>query len=231
MDTNTRLALARSGIASTIKTFTEREFAAPRVAGTPGTITMPSRGRAPSGPARMVGGPSPAPFPIPGVGVGAGAGLLLGAAGVAGAVIPRILPKVLPLIRKIAPFVAAGTAGYAVSEAGEPGVALGPPLGPGGGIEPSIGPLWRFPWGAPPDLPREWIAYSWNTGTAEFYRLIDGRIAVQNKKGVWKIYRPAKHLVISKNPRTRTLIKAEKRLNKIIKGLARMSPGLKLAKR
>lgn len=59
------------------------------------------------------------------------------------------------------------------------------------------------------------VAYAWNTGTATFYRLTDGKIAVQRKNGTWKTYRPKKHIVVSSNPRMGTLIKATKKLNKL----------------
>lgn len=64
------------------------------------------------------------------------------------------------------------------------------------------------------------VAYSWSTGTAVFFRLMDGRIAVQKKNGVWKIYRPKKHIVLSTNPRLNQLRKFDRaysRLNKIVK--------------
>lgn len=63
------------------------------------------------------------------------------------------------------------------------------------------------------------IAYSWNTGTAIFYRLRDGRIAVQKKNGVWKVYRPKKPLVLYANPRVGTLIKADQKINRLVRGL------------
>ena len=68
------------------------------------------------------------------------------------------------------------------------------------------------------------VAYSWNTGTATFYRLTDGRIAVRRKNGIWKVWRPQKHIVVSRNPRTGTLIKADKRIDKLMRGLARRMP-------
>jgi len=70
-------------------------------------------------------------------------------------------------------------------------------------------------------IPREWIAYTWDTGTAIFYRLIDGRIAVQRKNGTWKVYRAKKHIVISSNPRIGTFNKAAKRFDKLEKRLTK----------
>ena len=63
------------------------------------------------------------------------------------------------------------------------------------------------------------VAYSWSTGTAVFFRLMDGRIAVQKKNGVWKLYRPKKHIVLSTNPRLSQLRKFDRaysRLNKMV---------------
>jgi hypothetical protein len=42
------------------------------------------------------------------------------------------------------------------------------------------------------------IAYTWNTGTALFARLTDGRIAVQKADGTIKTYRPYHPVVIPK---------------------------------
>jgi len=63
------------------------------------------------------------------------------------------------------------------------------------------------------------IVKTWNTGTAQFARLADGRIAVQRKDGTIKVYRPPKHIVIPRNPRVGTLIRADKRLDRLVKGL------------
>jgi len=68
------------------------------------------------------------------------------------------------------------------------------------------------------------VAYSWNTGTAVFYRLTDGRIAVQRKNGVWKVYRPKKHIVVPSNPRIGTLTRAMTRIDRLSKKLAKKLP-------
>ncbi|GAI06736.1 unnamed protein product, partial [marine sediment metagenome] len=83
---------------------------------------------------------------------------------------------------------------------------------PGGGLVPFI------PSGGIPD---EWVAYTWDTGTAVFYRLIDGRIAVQRKNGLWKVYRPKKHIVINTNPRMSQVSKLFRTCTKITKRLAK----------
>lgn len=67
--------------------------------------------------------------------------------------------------------------------------------------------------------PNEIVAYKWNTGTAVFYRLIDGRIAVRKRNGVWRVYRPAKHIVLSRNPRVGQLLKADKQLTRMVRGM------------
>lgn len=66
------------------------------------------------------------------------------------------------------------------------------------------------------------IVKTWNTGTAQFARLADGRIAVQRKDGTIKTYRPQKHIVIPRNPRVGTLIRADKRLERLVKGLRKV---------
>lgn len=68
------------------------------------------------------------------------------------------------------------------------------------------------------------VAYTWNTGTAVFYRLLDGRIAVQRRNGTWKVYRPKKHIVVPTNPRIGTLIRADKRIKRLMKGIQKSLP-------
>jgi len=59
-----------------------------------------------------------------------------------------------------------------------------PSLGGGGG-------------GAPAGATAE-VAYSWDTGTATFYRLANGKIGTMKKNGVWKEWRPYRPVVIPK---------------------------------
>jgi len=66
------------------------------------------------------------------------------------------------------------------------------------------------------------VVKTWNTGTAQFARLADGRIAVQRKDGTIKVWRPQKHIVIPRNPRVGTLIRADKRLERLVKGLRKV---------
>ena len=69
--------------------------------------------------------------------------------------------------------------------------------------------------------PSEGIAYTWSTNPANpeagwiFYRLTNGKIGTFTKKGIWKEWRPQKHIVVSRNPRMGTLISATKRLDKM----------------
>jgi len=70
--------------------------------------------------------------------------------------------------------------------------------------------------------PRNIVVKTWTTGTANFARLLDGRIAVQKKDGTIKTYRPQKHIVIPRNPRVGTLIRADKRLKRLVKGLKKV---------
>jgi len=62
----------------------------------------------------------------------------------------------------------------------------------------------------------------WVAGGVMFYRLINGQIAVKKKSGVWKLYRPQKMIVVSRNPRVKTLARAEKRINARVRELATM---------
>jgi len=69
---------------------------------------------------------------------------------------------------------------------------------------------------------KDTVVKVWTTGTANFARLLDGRIAVQKKDGTIKTYRPQKHIVIPRNPRVRTLMRADKRLERLTKGLRKV---------
>lgn len=66
------------------------------------------------------------------------------------------------------------------------------------------------------------IVKTWHTGTAQFARLADGRMAVQRKDGTIKVWRPQKHIVIPRNPRVGTLIRADKRLQRLTTGLRKV---------
>ena len=80
----------------------------------------------------------------------------------------------------------------------------------------------QFP-GVGEQLPsRDTVVKVWDTGTARFAMLLDGRIAVQKKDGRIKIYRPQKHIVIPRNPRLGTFIRAEKRLKSISKRIRKV---------
>ena len=66
------------------------------------------------------------------------------------------------------------------------------------------------------------VAYSWNTGTATFSRLADGRIAVQKKNGLVKIYRPYKPLVFGKKTDAKKFIRVAKKHKKIYSELRKI---------
>lgn len=80
-----------------------------------------------------------------------------------------------------------------------------------------------IPIGGPgaPEPPASMIAKEWSTGTARFYMLIDGSIVTRRKSGVWKRWRPAHHIVVPRNPRVGTLVSADKRIDKLMRGVAR----------
>ena len=61
----------------------------------------------------------------------------------------------------------------------------------------------------------------WWTGTAMFLQLQNGSIAARRRDGQWRVYRPKKMIVVSNNPRVRTLDRANKKL----KDLMAMLPG------
>lgn len=143
---------------------------------------------------------------------------------------PQILEAGMPV--SIIPYVAgaAATAGKTLlpkllaglGKIGT-GIAAGLGLGEVFADDEDLGPVPTFqttlPGTVTPSQIHPYVAYEWDTKTAHFYRLTDGRIAVQRRNGLWKIYRPAKHIVISHNPRVGTLMRADARLNKLVKGL------------
>ena len=131
------------------------------------------------------------------------------------AVIPAVGAAIGPFLGAAGPVVtgALGAVGLAAAGAWAGGLFDG---GPG------VIPGTNIPLGGPflPEPPAAMVAKEWNTGTAQFYQLIDGRIAVYSKKkGTWKAYRPAKHIVVSRNPRMGTLLKASRRIDKLWGGI------------
>jgi len=68
------------------------------------------------------------------------------------------------------------------------------------------------------------VVGSWVSNGVTFYRLDNGKLAVQKKNGVWKIWRPKKPVVLYANGTKdlRTLIKADAIVTKQVKKLKRM---------
>lgn len=72
------------------------------------------------------------------------------------------------------------------------------------------------------------IAYSWNTGTAEFHRLTNGKIGTVKRNGVWKEWRPYRPVVIPKRWNSRSMGRvrnALKRNQKVAIDIVKMSGG------
>ncbi len=118
---------------------------------------------------------------------------------------------VLPLIIKYWPWAAAAVgAALGISQVVSPGTSAVIPgtsiaLGGPGAAEPSAA----------------MIVKEWSTGTARFYMLTNGYIACRKRNGQWKAWRPARHIVVPRNPRVATLIRADKRIDRLMRGLAR----------
>ena len=78
------------------------------------------------------------------------------------------------------------------------------------------------------------VASEWVANNVPFYRLVDGRLAVQNKFGVWKVWRPKKPIVIyaSGSKDLRTLFRADRALQKASGKIAKMlrSRGYKVSR-
>ena len=68
------------------------------------------------------------------------------------------------------------------------------------------------------------VVGSWVANGVTFYRLLDGKIAVQNKKGRWKVWRPKKPIVLYSDGASnlKTMLRADRALNKQAKKIAAM---------
>ena len=68
------------------------------------------------------------------------------------------------------------------------------------------------------------VVGSWSANGVTFYRLADGRLAVQNKKGRWRVWRPKKPIVIMPTgmANLRDLIRADAVVDKQVKALSKM---------
>jgi len=68
------------------------------------------------------------------------------------------------------------------------------------------------------------VVGSWVANGVTFYRLSDGKLAVQNKRGRWKVWKPKKPIVIMPTGAVdlRTMLRADAVLNKQAKRLAAM---------
>jgi len=72
--------------------------------------------------------------------------------------------------------------------------------------------------------PGSGVIGSWQANGVTFYRLSDGKLAVQNKRGRWKVWRPKKPIVIYASGATdlKTMLRADAALNKQAKKIAAM---------
>lgn len=68
------------------------------------------------------------------------------------------------------------------------------------------------------------VVGSWTANGVRFYRLIDGRLAVQNSKGRWKVWRPKRPIVIYAGGASKltTMLKADAALNRQSKKVKKM---------
>jgi len=68
------------------------------------------------------------------------------------------------------------------------------------------------------------VVGTWLANGVTFYRLANGKLAVQNKKGRWKVWRPKKPIVLYSDGASnlKTMLRADKALNKQAKKIAAM---------
>jgi len=144
-------------------------------------------------------------------------------------------PPLIPILAGIAGGLIAGGAGAAIGEvAGE--VLAAPGTGEEVGHEVIINGV---PTGGPgvPEPPKWMIAKAWNVkvdsqtyGTFRMYyfMLTDGRcMSYHSPTKTWKIWKPKKHIVISKDPRVSTLRKLGRLNKRVEKMLKPFQPKLK----
>lgn len=88
----------------------------------------------------------------------------------------------------------------------------------------------NIPLGGPglAEPPAQQVVKEWETQGAQFYLLTDGRIAVYGKKSKrWRVYRPQKHIVVPRNPRLGTLLRATKRIDRMWVGIRKKTRKIK----
>ena len=68
------------------------------------------------------------------------------------------------------------------------------------------------------------VVGTWVANGVTFYRLADGKLAVQNKKGRWKVWKPKKPIVLYADGASnlKTMLRADRALNKQAKKIAAM---------
>lgn len=75
------------------------------------------------------------------------------------------------------------------------------------------------------------IVKEWKGNGAQFYKLLDGRIAVYNiKKKTWKAFRPKKNIVVSSDPRVGALLSVSGKIDRLMRSLAKKSTVLRYGK-
>jgi len=102
-------------------------------------------------------------------------------------------------------------------------------------------PFWGLDYDTPMFPPDNIVAYSWVTNPhapedeqIRFFRLINGKIAVRRKNGVWKMWTPKKMIVLSNNPRLGQFNRASKKIitlsKKLDKNFKALNPPRRRAK-
>lgn len=93
-----------------------------------------------------------------------------------------------------------------------------------GAIVPSGGDGIAIPMPGGGGLPQVQVVGSWVANGVVFYRLADGKLAVQNKKGRWKVWRPKRPIVLYADGASniKTMLRADRALDKQAKQIAKM---------
>ena len=73
-------------------------------------------------------------------------------------------------------------------------------------------------------MPTDSITHTWVANGVPFAQLADGRVMVRRKNGTIKIFRRPKPIVLGRNPTVRQLVRADKKIDKVLKLVRKRMP-------
>ena len=73
-------------------------------------------------------------------------------------------------------------------------------------------------------VPTDSITHTWVANGVPFAQLADGRVMVRRKNGTIKIFRRPRPIVLGRNPTVRQLVRADKKIDKVLKLVRKRMP-------